>query len=147
MDQQKELFRQDGFAVDSLDQVAQSLNGLELGLVDYRSLQNRKAPAEFLAGLINQELSAPDPSEIVLFLGPASRYGDKIPQNALEQRRARAPYFFHFQFEPFMRRPTGGFPDTISQTIGKLKGKSIIIYSPGDFAKAIDQLEHYAAGK
>ena len=146
MDQQKVLYRQESFALESLDQVAQSINGLELGLVDYQILKNRRTSADFLAGLINQELAAPDQSEIALFLGPASRFADKVPQASLEERRA-APYFFHFQFQPPFRRAGEGFPDTISQTIGKLKGKTIVVYTPGDFAKAIDQLERRAPAR
>ena len=143
MDQQKVLFRQDNFALESLDQVAQSINGLELGLVDYQILKSRRSSADFLAGLINKELAPPDQSEIALFLGPASRFTDKVPQAILEERRS-APYFFHFRFQPPFRRGGDGFSDTISQTIGKLKGKTIIVHTPGDFAKAIDQLERYA---
>ncbi len=140
MDQQKVLFRQDNFALESLDQVAQSINGIELGLVDYQILKNRRSSAAFLAGLINKELTEPDQSEIALFLGPASRFTDKVTQASLEERGS-APYFFHFKFQPPLRRAGDGFPDTISQTIGKLKGKTIVVYTPGDFAKAIDQME------
>jgi hypothetical protein len=143
MDQQKEVYRQDGFSLDSLDQVSRSISQLELGLVDYHSLENRHAPAEFLTSLINRELIAKDPSEIVLFLGPPSRFGEKIPQTALEERTGSSPYFFSFQFEPWLRRPNGGFPDTITQTVGRLKGKTITVHTPGEFAKAIEQLENH----
>lgn len=146
MDQRKVLFRQESFALESLDQVAQSINGLELGLVDYQILKNRRTSADFLAALINQELAAPDQSEIALFLGPASRFVDKVPLASLEEKRS-SPYFFQFQFEPPFRRGGDGFPDTISQTIGKLKGKTIVVHTPGDFAKAIDQLERRAAAR
>ncbi len=140
MDQQKILFRQSNFTLDSLDQVAQSINGIELGLVDYQILKNRRSSADFLAGLINKELAEPDQSEIALFLGPASRYTDKVTQASLEEKSA-APFFFHFKFQPPLRRGGDSFPDTISQTMGKLKGKTIVVYTPGDFAKAIDQME------
>jgi hypothetical protein len=36
LDQQKELLRQDGFTLDGIDRVAQSMNEVELGTVDYR---------------------------------------------------------------------------------------------------------------
>jgi hypothetical protein len=122
------------------------MNGLELGLVDYQVLQNRHGPVKFLVSLANRELAGKDSSEVVLFLGPPSRFTDKVPQSALEARRP-PPYLFHFQFEPWLRRGGGSFPDTISQAIGKLKGKTIVVHSPGEFAKAIDQLENFAAAK
>lgn len=143
MDQQKVLFRHQNFALESLDQVAQSINGLELGLVDYQLLKNRKSSAAFLAELINKELTEPDRAEVVLFLGPASRFSDKVTQPRPDEKGS-APFFFHFKFQLPSRRAGDSFPDTISQTIGKLKGKTIVVYTPGDFAKAIDQMERYA---
>ena len=140
MDQQKVLYRQESFSHESLDQVAQSINGIELGLVDYQILKSRRSSADFLAELINKELSEPDQAEIALFLGPGCRFSDKAAQANLDERRS-APYFFHFKFQPPLRRAGDGFPDTISQTVGKLKGKTIVVYTPGDFAKAIDQME------
>ena len=42
LDQQKELFRQESFSPKALDQVAQAINNVQLGVVDYRVLQNRR---------------------------------------------------------------------------------------------------------
>jgi len=143
MDQQKVLYQQENFALDSLDKVAQSINGLELGLVDYQILKSRRSSAVFLADLIDKELAKPEQSDVALFLGPASRFSDKVPPASLEERPS-APFFFHFQFAPPFRRGGDSFPDAISQTIGKRKGKTIIVHTPGEFAKAIDQLERRA---
>jgi len=147
LDQQNELFRQDGFAPEELDRVAQSMNQQELGLVDYHVLQNRRGHIDLLADLLNQELAANDPADVVLFMGPMARLYDKLPQTALQEVQGEKPRFFYFQFNPFPRR-SADVPDSIQSAIGKLKGKTVIIHSPGEFAKAIDQLENrVAAGK
>lgn len=144
LDQQKELFRRDVFTPAALDQAAQAMNGVELGLVDYRVLQNRRGHVDLLAGLVNQELRAKAPSDAVVFLGPTSRYADKMPQEALEKPGSSAPRFFYFQYKPSFR-PSPNFPDSITYAVAKLRGKTMIIHSPGEFAKAIAQLERRAA--
>jgi hypothetical protein len=147
LDQQQTLLRQDAFAPDALDQVAQALNGLELGRVDYHVLQNPLGHVDFLAGLMNLELSAEAPSDVVVFLGPETRYSDKIPQATLEEPHGAAPQFFFLQFKPYFR---GGpsLPDSITLATARVKGKTIVIRTPADFAKAIEQIERRGgAGK
>jgi hypothetical protein len=141
LDQQKTLLRQDAFAPNALGRVAQSLNGAELGRVDYHVLQNPHGHVDFLAGLINQELRAETPSDVVVFLGPETRYGDKVPQAALEEPRGAVPQFFNLQFKAYTRAAPS-LPDSISRATAKAKGKTIVIRTPADFAKAIEQIEH-----
>jgi hypothetical protein len=140
LDQQKTLLRQDAFTPSALDRVARTLNGTELGLVDYHVLQNPLGHVDFLAGLINLELRAEPPSDVVVILGPETRYVDKLPPTALEEPAGAAPQFFNFQFRPYFRNvPT--LPDSISLATAKVKGKTIVIRTPADFAKAIEQIE------
>jgi len=140
LDQQKTLLRQDAFAPGALGRVAQALNGTELGLVDYHVLQNPRGHVDLLAGLVNLELRAEPPSDVVVFLGPETRYVDKLPATALEDPIGTAPQFFNLQFRPYFR-PGATLPDSISQATAKVKGKTIIIRTPADFAKAIEQIE------
>jgi hypothetical protein len=143
LDQQAEVYRQDGFSRDSFDRVASAMNRLELGSVDIGVLQNRRGHLDLLADLINQEIGAEQPSDVVLFLGPASRYWDKLPREEIQQLRAGSPRFFYFRFLPSFRR-AAAFPDSIQMAIGRVKGRTSLIYNPGDFARAIDQLERAA---
>jgi len=147
LDQQKILLRQDAFAPDALDRVAQSLNGVELGRVDYHVLQNPHGHLDLLAGLVNQELHSEAPSDVVVILGPKTHYVDKVPEAALEDPHGAVPQFFNFRFTPYFRV---GFdlPDSISLATARVKGKTIVIRTPTDFAKAIDQIERRGgAGK
>ena len=140
LDQQKTLLRQDALAPGALGRVAQALNGTELGLVDYHVLQNRRGHVDFLAGLINQELRAETPSDVVVFLGPETRFVDKLPPTALAEPAGAPPQFFDLQFKPYFRAGAS-LPDSISLATARAKGKTIVIRTPADFAKAIEQIE------
>jgi hypothetical protein len=147
LDQQKTLLRQDALAPGALGRVAQALNGTELGLVDYHVLQNPKGHVDLLAGLMNLELRAEPPSDVVVFLGPETRYEDKLPPTALEDPHGAAPQFFNLQFRPYLHADLS-LPDSITLATAKVKGKTLIIRTPADFAKAIEQIEHRGgAGK
>jgi hypothetical protein len=140
LDLQRELYRQENFATSGFNDVAQSLDGLELGLVDYHVLQNRRGHVDLLADMVNQEVNAPQPSDVVLFLGPMARYVDRMPDSVLEKPPGSTPKFFYFQYRPMMRMEST-LPDVIHSAVSRLKGKTVIIHSPGDFAKGIDQVE------
>jgi len=140
LDQQKELYRDEHFERQSLTQVAQSISSVELGKVDFEVLKNRGGHVDLLADLINGELTAKEPSDVVLFLGPEARFSDKVPPDELEKVSGSAPRFFYLQYRPYLLQ-TATFPDIIVRTISKLKGRTMVIRTPGDFAKAIDQVE------
>jgi hypothetical protein len=147
LDQQKELFRRDDFTPDALEQLTQSLNALELGSVDYNVLLNRRGHVDLLADLVNQELAAKEPSDEVVVLGPPSRFFDKLPPEALEKPPHAGARFFYLQLNPYFRGAGTSFPDSINSAVARLKGKTVVIHTPGEFAKAIDQIESAAAGK
>ena len=137
LDQQKELFREDVLTPQAFDQAADSMNNLQLQLVDYRVLQNRRGHVSLLTDLVNQELQAPEPSDAVIFLGPTARFFDKVPEFDLSPT---APRFFYLQYKPFYRRGAD-FPDSIEFAIKKVRGKAMLIHTPDEFAKAIKQIE------
>ena len=140
LDQQKELFRQDDLTPDSFDQVAQSTSNLQLQVVDYRLLQNRGGHISLLADLIKQELGAAQPADKVIFLGPTSRFYDKVPDVSLEKPPVSAPQFFYFEYKPYLGREAE-FPDSVAMAMKKVKGKTVLIHSPDEFARAIREVE------
>ena len=58
---------------------------------------------DLLADLVRQEVNAPQPSDVVLFLGPMARYLEKMPDSLIEKPPTGNPRFFYFQYRPFMR--------------------------------------------
>ena len=139
LDQQKELFRQDDLTPEAFDQVAQSTSNLQLQLVDYRVLQNRRGHVSLLADLIHQELDAAEPADKVIFLGPTSRFYDKVADISTEQHSA-PPQFFYFEYKPYWGREAD-FPDSVAMAVKKVKGKTILIHTPDEFARAIKEVE------
>jgi len=144
LDQQKELFRQDDLTPASFDQVARSTRDLQLQVVDYRVLENRRGHISLLADLIKHELEAEQPPDKVIFLGPPSRFYDKVPDTALDQHSPSAPQFFYFQYKPYWGREAD-FPDSVAMAIRKVKGKTMLIHTPDEFARAIREVETQAS--
>jgi len=63
-----------------------------------------------------------------------------VPSEELEKPVGAAPRFYYLQYRSLFPQPST-FPDVITNAVAKLKGKTLVIHSPGDFAKAIDQVE------
>src|ERR1035437_3578544 len=139
LDQQKELYRKEGFLLRDMAQVSQAMTNIELGLVDFQVLQNKRGHVDLLADLVNREIEAQPPSDVVLFLGPQTRYFDRVPQDILEKPAGHGPQFYYFQIVPFLS-PESALGDSIKSAISRLGGKTILVHTPGEFAKAIERL-------
>ena len=145
LDQHKELYRKEDFRLRDMAEVSQAMTNIELGMVDFEVLQNRRGHVDLLADLVNREMEAQPASDVVLFLGPMARHFESMPQSSLEKPDGRGPQFFYFQIAPFIRaQPMPG--DTIKSTVARLAGKTILIHTPGEFAKAIERLERAGKG-
>jgi hypothetical protein len=143
LDQQKDLLEADRITPDTFDRIAQAMNGLELGLVDYRVLRNRRGHMDVLADLINRELSSKQPADAVIVLGATTRYVDKPGPFELVPPGEAAPRFFYIQYTP--NSPMDVFPDSIEYAIRKLNGKTMIVRTPKDFADAVDRVKQQLA--
>lgn len=140
LDQQKEFYRSADFQLADLDRVGQVINQVELGRVDYHVLQKPRGHLDLLAGLMNAEVRESEPSDVVLLMGPRIHYTDRVPSEALE-RAGTSPRFLYLQYQPFLRA-TADTPDTIRQAVKSMRGKTVIIRTPADFARALEQVEH-----
>jgi hypothetical protein len=140
LDQQKELYRKEGFLLEDMAQVSQAMTNIELGLVDFQVLQNKRGPVDLLTDMVNREIEAQPPSDVVLFLGPETRYFDKLRPDSLEKPAGRGMQFYYFQIVPFFRQ-TSMPPDSIKNAVSRMGGKTMLIHTPGEFAKAIERLE------
>jgi hypothetical protein len=80
-------------------------------------------------------------SDLVLFLGPATRFLDRMPQDYLEKPPGHIPQFYYFQLVPGPFQQEAMLTDSIKSTLSRVGGKTMIIHNPGEFAKAIDRVE------
>jgi hypothetical protein len=142
-DKQRVIYGSEDFKLGSIGQVAQALNALELETIDVKTLQNSTGATDLLESMIGNETAASKPSDAVVFLGPAARYVEKRRASAIEG--APGMRFYYFQYRTFLGGPPQPmFPDIISNALASLKGRVFQIYSPGQFADAIRELERLA---
>jgi hypothetical protein len=140
MDAQKELFHTEELSTASFRDAAEALNGLELGVVDYGTLQNRGGHLDLVSELLNRELGARDPPDAVVFLGPLARWTGRVADEALPEREGRR-LVYNIQLRPWRAARAGLLPDTIARAVRRLGGRTKQVYSPEDFAEAIQELE------
>jgi hypothetical protein len=122
------------------------MNDLELQLVDYRVLERARGHVALLATLVKQEIEAQEPSDAVIFLGPATRYLDKLPPMATAASSGRMPQFFYLKYKLYWRR-AAELPDSIELAVKQQKGRTLAIHTPADFARAIRQVREEFAQK
>lgn len=140
LEQQRELYRNADFKLANMPAVAAAMYNIDLATVDYQVLKNRRGHVDLLADVINQELDAEAPSNLVVAIGPMSRFYDRMPAERLKARSETTPRFVHLQIIPLHLTPSG-LPDVIHNAIARLGGKTILVHSPGEFAKVIARLE------
>jgi hypothetical protein len=99
LEQQREVFRSESFAPSDVDKAADAIRSLQLATVDVQVLQKPLGHVDFLASLIARERDAPNPADTIVFLGPTSRYGDKIPEGVLPTPAEGSPRFFYLRYE------------------------------------------------
>jgi hypothetical protein len=174
---------------------------MQQATVDARLLQKPLGHVDFLAGLVSRECSAASPRDTVIFVGPSSRYGNKIPEGVLPAPSESSPRFFYVRYESPRRsaptwmisgtpttdvapeRPSGpavgrgagagnvvgnggglgrgghngitpaplpqgteGQTDIITSAVARMKGRTLIVHTPVELAKAIRKIEGRGAG-
>jgi hypothetical protein len=141
LEQQREIFRQEDFKIERMEQVSQAIDGLQLQTLDYHVLQNRKGHVDLLAEMVNKELTADTSPDVVVFLGPLARQVDHFPEHLLATTQGTAPRFFYLQYRPPFLNMQAVLPDLIHSLVSKLKGKTVVMHTPAEFEKGIQQVE------
>jgi hypothetical protein len=138
-DKQRVIYHSDDFTLKSMGEVSRALNRLELETVDVQTLQNPHGHVELLESLIASETASDNPSDAVVFVGPTARYIDKLPASEIHAP-PEGMRFYYFQYHAFMVGPPP-LPDSIANALSSLKGHVFQIYTPGQFADALRELE------
>lgn len=138
LDQQREIFRKEQFDRAGFTELMQALRKTELWTVPYRALQ-RKKWTELLAKLTREEISAQEPSDVVVFLGPTSHFWEKMPREMLRPGQNESTRFYYFEYYAAFRMGSE-FPDAIHNLTKDLHGTVFKIHSADDLGHAIQQL-------
>lgn len=137
LDQQREIFREDRFDGLRFPKLSQALQQVELGTVSYRVLERQQGWSELLANLVNAEVSAKDPPDAVIFLGPATRITRRVPEDLLTCRTTQKPQFFYFEY---FSTAGNDYPDTVTHLTTAWNGRVFKIHSPGELAQGIQKM-------
>jgi hypothetical protein len=169
LDNRTEIFRQDGFALKNIDAVEHAANSVERWKVDVRTLQNQPSRWNFLVDFVKREFQGSEPSDTVVFLGARNGNGEKLPRGFPAAKTAGGLRFFYLQYNPYRDQVYAGIPpemtserprrnawpglpeferpvlsrnlpDTIHMWVRGLKGKTLRVFSPADFAKAVEAI-------
>jgi hypothetical protein len=163
LDRQAVLVRSEDFKAQDVDGLRGAMAQLDLGVVDYRSMQERKP--DLLNGLLEAEVQNLRPADAVIVMGPGAAVHADIP--ATELSGALPGPLFYLQFRRAgILRGNGGManrpriqgnvdmqdqaemarlepwatPDPIEHLVGRLKGDVIPIQSPQQLAGGIRRI-------
>jgi hypothetical protein len=134
LDQQKEIFHQDDFDVHGFEKLADTLRKSEMSTVSYKALQHKNW-AELLVKLTEAEIAAKRTSDAIVFLGPSSRFWDKVPAEMKNFEKTPAR-FFYFEYYPWVHE----FPDAIDYLTRDLHGTVFHIHSADQLRQAIPKM-------
>ncbi|MBV9145150.1 MAG: hypothetical protein JO065_04485 [Acidobacteria bacterium] len=138
LEQQKVVFSTNDFQPSAIPDLNYAMRSLELAKVSYQILQHPQGTSELLVNLAKQEKGESGSSEVVIFLGPQTRFFQKVPRDAIQPSGAN-PVFFYLEYMPPWVRGAE-FPDTIEYLTKALAGTSFKIHSPDELATAIKKI-------
>ncbi|MDP8981254.1 MAG: hypothetical protein M3O35_11770 [Acidobacteriota bacterium] len=139
LDQQKEIYRQENFDGPGYGRLASAMANIELGTVPIETLRRRTGHIDMLARMLNEERTAAEPADAILFVGPGARQFDKFPPSMIAAANAPAPKVFYFEYFPYWGRHAE-FPDSIDHATRAVAGKTWHIHSPSELADAVRSL-------
>jgi hypothetical protein len=136
LDQQQELFRSDDLDSKGWDDLVGAISKVNFLTVPVSVLLHRNGHLDVVRRLIEDELAAAEPSDLVLFLGPTARQTEKLRFSTENDK----PSFWYFEYKPNYQRGAE-FPDILSNTVRGLSGKVVRIYNPHDFFVAMNRMQ------
>jgi hypothetical protein len=91
--EQKEFYWQNGFRSQDIDHVAQVLGTIGPGTVDVPALVAAQS-LNMVADLLNRELTAAAPPDLIVFLGPPGLANDRSRRSVRAERKRAPPIFY-----------------------------------------------------
>lgn len=135
LDQQREVFRQGNFDAAGFAELSSTLKQVQFATVSYRALQ-RGSWSKFLLRITEEQTSADNPADAVVFIGASTHFTEKLPKELRESLAPGPSHFFYFEYYGY-RVP---LPDAIDYLTRNLKGTVFRINSAEEFGKAIQKM-------
>lgn len=90
---QKEFYRQNGFRLQDIDHVTDTLGGIGPVTVDISGLLTAGS-LDMMAGLLDRELTAATPPDLIIFLGPPGLADDRAHRYVRADQKLAPPIFY-----------------------------------------------------
>jgi hypothetical protein len=130
MQEHRVLYRQEDAAQIDFPALGKALEGLNLGTVDLKRLTQKHGDAEFLGGLLTQELKEGQPPDAVIFAGPKVVMEESLPQETLKGLTDVKPAVFYMNYS--LNPQANPWRDAIGSAVKQLKGVEYTITRPRD---------------
>jgi len=121
----------------TFDKLDQSLRGVDTLTVDLESLK-RGARGAFLSRFIEENMSKWAGFDAVIFIGPAWRWFDRLPDEA-RRRNRDLPKLYHLAMTPFRLPPA----NLIKQFVDSQDGMVLNVNQPADLARGIKRIRQH----
>ena len=134
IEQRRVLLAEPRLEPASFDRIDQALRKIDTMTVDIDSLK-RGARGDFIAQFVERSLTDWTKHDAVIFIGPAWRWFDKLPESA-RKRYSDLPRIYHLAMTPMRFPPENLF----KQFVAAQDGHVLPVHWPGDLARAIRRI-------
>jgi hypothetical protein len=129
MQEQRVLYRQESEDQIDFPALGDALKSIKLGVVNSKHLQNKHGDTEFLADLIQKEMSTEDRPDALIFAGPKVMLDQSVPEDALKPLSVDYPVFYlNYAVNP----QAIPWRDSIGRAIRQFRGTEFTISRPRD---------------
>jgi hypothetical protein len=139
MQEERVIFRQDNVERIDFPALGEAVDGIKLGTVDFRKLQDPLSSTHFLTSLLTEQLGpqTPEPDAIII-TGPKLMLEKGIPRDALKEGgRAHCPIFYlNYNFNP----RSNPWRDAIGSALKVYRGLEYSITLPRDLGAALTDM-------
>jgi hypothetical protein len=130
MQEQRVVYRQENSDQINFPALGDALSSLNLGTVDLRRLSQKHGDTEFLAELLNEEMSSKDRPDAVIFAGPKVMLDEAVPQDSLNHLAGVDYPVFYMNFN--LNPQANPWRDAIGNAVKHFKGYEYTISKPRD---------------
>lgn len=119
---ERELFLEDGFHLDDMNRLVHATNRLMDPAADHSVLKDQAGVWEWLAGLVNREIQAPEPADAVIFVGAPWWIKEQMPSAFPKAGKVLGPRFFSLHYSLGASGVRHGGPGGAGSQGGRMRG-------------------------
>jgi hypothetical protein len=139
LQEQKVVYRAENTERIDFPALGEALNSLNLGTIDLRRLSQKHGDTDFLAGLIQKEVTASESAvDAVVFAGPKAILDENVPQDSLREVGNVNYPIFYMNYNLYPQQIP--WNDAIGKAVKFFKGYEYTISKPRDLWYAVSEM-------